>query len=117
MFLRHRLALGFTLLASVALGGGGPPLPKALTPAAYARLGPQEQAQYVRSYRGRATQPFLIKLRRSLPPGIGTVEVGGRAVPVFVVRVAEHAGRTVAITQYGRGGQWLRETLASPGPR
>lgn len=117
MSFRHRLALSLALLASAALGGGGPPLPMALSPAAYARLAPGEQAQYVRFYRGQVTHPFSIELRRSLPPGIGTVEVDGRAVPVFVVRSAEQAGRLLSITQYGRGGRWLRETIASPAPR
>ena len=40
----------------------------ALSPAAYARLAPGEQVQYVRFYRGQAAQPFSIELRRSLPP-------------------------------------------------
>lgn len=114
MFFRYRLALGLALFASAALADGGPPLPAVLTPAAYARLGASEQAQYVRFYRGQATRPFLIELRRNLPAGIGTVSEDGRAVPVFVVRSAEQAGRLFYITQYGRGGRWLRETA---GPR
>ncbi|KQR04471.1 hypothetical protein ASF71_10470 [Deinococcus sp. Leaf326] len=117
MSLRCRLTLGLALLASMALADGRPTLALSLTPAAYARLAPAEQAQYVRYYRGQAIQPFLIELRRSLPPGIGTVKVGTREMPVFVVRSAETAGRTTAITQYGRSGQRLKETIASPGPR